>query len=369
MRDIINAPALRKAIDDCLADIPGPLAPYREVVVGWLHRAAPFHSDVKRAHRRKSDPAWAQAKFDAGVQLWRYVPDRNCATEDFRSALEDAARLAIIAADTDPVSYQAARLLRSLAHGATRLNQLCGVAAELEHQARRDRLRRNRDLPMRSPLVLCEGNITGTRCATINDIVKLGRETRNCLNDSVDKYHFAFAQSRTDIWALRDGDRLVAVLEVSLPRNSVLQVRGPRNFSLTLDDARDVARFCRAAALKVGKTCDGLRPYYADAPLLGPVAIEVDGSVSLYAEWHEGVRIEGYQDGDRAWMDFFLGENLFELSFDLSRPLGVELATSPEPAKAAKKFGKKRLRRIVARVALNQLQPTIVQHRLLALAA
>ena len=85
----------------------------------------------------------------------------------------------------------------------------------------------------------------------------------------------------------------------------------------------------------------------------------IRGHRALYAEWPAAVRIDlGGPKG-----------RVLSLTFDSAKPLARALREGDDPTEAVARFGPKALRRIVARVAMAQAEPTLVQHRLLALAA
>ena len=98
----------------------------------------------------------------------------------------------------------------------------------------------------------------------------------------------------------------------------------------------------------------------------------LDDCVAEYAEWTNAVRIDfGSELVDREITDFAM-DNLrviLSLTFDPATSCAAEILDSRDPRDAICTFGKKRLRKIMKIIALNEITPTLVQHRLLALAA
>ena len=109
--------------------------------------------------------------------------------------------------------------------------------------------------------------------------------------------------------------------------------------------------------------------------------------IVVYAEWADAVRIDvsrgggnGHDeggdgdredDGEALLMELLddRGRPRILAAFDPVRPCANANLYGPDPRQVIAAFGAARLRRIVAGVALGCVEPTVVQHRLLALAA
>lgn len=368
-RDIINAPELQEAIEEALSATPAALRDYQPGLRAYLRRAAESHESIRRAHRRKSDPAWAQTKFDEGRVLYRlYARDRDELVEDLRNQFDELVQVAVLARDERAsIQRNSAAFLKSLPHRRGTIRDLGREAWRLVEQAETAALRARRHEIIRPPAQLSAGSLHGTRCASIDEVVRLGRTARNCLSDNKD-YWKQFASGEIDIWSLHDGDRLVAALEVKRASNQVAEAFGPSNATIGLHDARDVTRFCTVAGFGIGRGCEGLLTEFATPYLVEPRVIEDGKRIAIYAEWRTAVRIDLSDSSNR--MAMFGGSmETLALSFDPDRRCGESVLEQDDPRQSIVRFGRKRVRRIVRAIALDQTAPTLVQHRLLTLAA
>lgn len=370
MKDIINVPALLRAVDAALEGAPPVLLDRWPGVGTWLRRAAASHDTVRRAQARKGDPAWARAKFDQGYPLYRFrEQDRDELVEDLRARLADFGKVASLAADPKrPGAQEAAAFLRGLTHRRLSLRELRDDVAVLLDRARRLSLRARTDEVLRSPADFAAGDLIGTRCGSVREIIGLGQEARNCLAEN-ETYWEGFVSGQTDIWSLRREDRLVAVLKVQRGGACVVEAKGPGNQPIGFHDARDVALFCEASGLTISRGCEGLLPNYASPFVIEPRVVPLGQEVALYAEWPAAVRID--LSGGVELLEDWDGRTrrILALAFDPARPLAVAVLDGPDPRDAVKAFGRKALRRIVRIAAMEQVTPSLVQHRLLALAA
>lgn len=352
-RDIINADALHD---------------HTTTLRACLRRAAEGHRSVRKAHRRKADPDWAQRKFEGGAPLHRFDEGRRGELVGLiRDQLDGLGRVAGMAAQGGPFAREAAAVLRGLPHHRGDLRSLGHQAAGLIERAGVAGLRARRHEALRPPAAVAAGPLVGTRCVSIEEVMRLGRRARNCLATRDESWR-RLAEGERDYWSLREGDRLVAVLEVGRPGGEVVEALGPANATVGLRDARDVARFCEAAGLRIGAGCAGLLPGFAAEPVVAPTVVEVGGRVALYAEWPAAVRVDlGGEAG--TWWGGQGPARVLALAFDPGRPLAEAILGGDDPRGAVAGFGRRRLRRIVGSVARGHATPTLVQHRLLALSA
>ena len=368
-RDIINAPALQEAIEEALSDTPPALRDYLPGLRAYLRRAAESHESIRTAHRRKSDPSWAQTKFDEGRVLYRlYARDRDDLVEDIRNQFDELVQVAVLARDKRArVQRNAASFLKSLPHRRGDIRDLGREAWRLIEQAETAALRARRHEIIRRPAHISAGPLHGTRCVSIDEVARLGRTARNCLSDNED-YWKQFASGDIDIWSLHDGNRLVAALEVKRASNEVAEAFGPSNATISLHDIREVTQFCMVAGFGIGRGCDGLLAEFATPYLVEPRVVEDGKRIAIYAEWPTAVRIDLSDSSSRMTIFSGLTETL-ALSFDPERRCGESALEQGDPRQSIVRFGRKRLRRIVRAIALDQTAPTLVQHRLLTLAA
>lgn len=370
MKDIINVPAFRCAIDRALEGAPPGLLDRWPGIGAYLRRAAESHGSVRRARGRNSDPAWARAKFDEGRPLHRFhEQDRGELIEDICKQLDELSQVARLAGELNgPCAQEAAAFLRGLTHRWPSLSELRHEVAALLERERSIALRARMDETVRSPSEIRAGRLTGTCCQSVRQIVDLGREARNCLAVN-ERYWEGFVSGGLDIWSLRSGSRLVTVLKVKRDKGCVVEAEGPGNQPVGLHDARDVALFCQAAGLAIGRNCNGLLADYAAQFLVEPRVVPLGREVAVYAEWPTAVRIDlsGGVELSEDWDG--RSRRMLTLAFDPACPLVAAVLHGPDPRDAVEAFGRKALRRIVQSVAMEQAVPSLVQHRLLALAA
>ena len=365
--DIINAPALQAAIDEFLEGAP-PALRGLPALRAALQRGLEEHESVRKARRRKSDPDWAQRKFVEGRTLHRFFRVDLCDWE-IVDLFDELAQVVEISTSGGAIAPEAAAFLRRLAHGREGINDISASARALIERAEAAALRARRHEALRQPVDVATGSLVGTKCVSIEHITRLGREARNCLADNEEHWK-SFASGRTDIWSLRDGDRLVAILEARRD-GRVTEAFGPRNTPIELAAVGQVAAFCQAAGLKLEAGLDIL-PDFAEPPLIARRVVKLKSRIALYAEWPTAVRIDlsGKAGGLRALLGSEDGpERTLALSFDPEKSCAEMILGTGDPRKEVKRFGRKQLRGIVQEVALGQTAPSLVQHRLLALAA
>lgn len=369
--DIINAPALHQAIERIMEGAPPALQVYGSALRAGLRSAAEGHPGIRRARRRRTDPDWAQAKFANRVPLWRFHGDHGF-EEDFEELLAALSQVGAIAAEGEGLSGEAAAFLRGLPHRALSERDLWIAANDLTERHAVARLWTRRDEPMRAPLRIEDEVAVAVRCATISEIIRLSREARNCLKE---KDHWtAFAREEANVWSVRAEGRLLAVLWADRA-GRVTEIRAPSNATVPVADVQAVARLCVRAGLDLGG-CEGdVLPAFAEAPRLVRW-VRVKDRVAVYAEWQGAVRIDlGCEaDGRRGWPLFTIGpasdpDRTLALGFDAAVPCGAGALGEDGPGRAVRRFGRKWVRRVVGAVALEETAPSLVQHRLLALAA
>ena len=369
--DVINAPALQTAITSALEGLPPALRSHRAGLQTYLFRAAANHSSVRRAHRRKNDPEWAKAKFAKGEILYRFAEDeRQKLARDVEFLVEELKEVAALAAKPNhPLAGEIVALLRGLSHRRDDMGNLKQEVMELTCRAVRAAFRAKRHDLLRNAATVKTDGLQGTLCVSLGQIVRLGRQSQNCLAENVD-YWQRFVSGALDIWALREGDRLVAVLAVERDKSCVSEALGPGNVCLALEEAQRVARFCARAEWTIGARCEGLLPDFAGPILVGPLRTMIGKRVVLYAEWQHAVRIDMSPPLEEDSHFFYADRNkVLTLVFDPAKPCADEILAGPDPREAVCRFGAKWLRKIVSSVALGQAAPTLVQHRLLVLAA
>lgn len=370
--DIINAPALQDAIDKLLEDAPLALQTYMSALRPALRRALETHDSVRRARRRKSDPDWAQAKFAQGQTLYRFFPDDflDWEVEDWA---EELGPLAEVVSARGPGWREAASFLRGLPHQDRSLDDLRREARGLLRRAESAALRARRDEALRQPANVAVKSLTGTRCVSVQDIIRLGREAGNCLTDNEEHWK-TFVEGQTDVWSLRQEGRLIAVIEAAQD-GRVTEVLGPGNQPIGPAEAGPVASFCRAAGLTLTGSGSNLRPEFADPAVIDRRVVRLGRRIAVYSEWPTAVRIDlsvtaGNENGRRASFGEPCGiDRTLALSFDPARSCAEAVLGDDDPRDAIRRFGRKRLRRIVGTVAMGDVLPSLVQHRLLAMAA
>ncbi len=364
-RDIINAPALQNVINKYLeGGTPPPLQGHLTTLKSSLRKAAEHHCSVHRARRRKSDPDWAQRKFTNGHTLYRFDTGDLWFELQMAQLIKELGEVADIASGGGAFSGPANGFLRGLSHTRQRdFDDLLSVSRELVDRTETAELRAHRYDVIRGPVNIVVGRLAGSLCVSIDNIMRLGREARNCLDDNPD-YWKEFRAGDVDFWALRQDDRLIAILKVERRENLAVEALGPSNTTIGLKDVRQVAIFCKEAGLQIGTNCDGLRAEYAMPFEVSPMPVKIKGRVAIYAEWATTVRI----DMCREDAPFYRNE-VIELSFDPQRSCVDMVIDGQSQLHEIKTFGRKKLRKIIQHIAMCQTKPTLVQHRLLALAA
>jgi hypothetical protein len=371
VRDIINGSAFQSAIADALEGLPPALQRHRPALKTYFHRTADQHDSILKAHRRKADPAWAQRKFDEGMVLYRFnETDREHLVSAILSPFSDLAKVAEMERGTDRnMAQEAKAFLKGLAHKNDGLHYPGNEARYLIERANLATIRARRHEILRETAMRMAGSLVGSRCTSLAAIIRLGWSAENCLSKS--SHHWkAFVSGTVDFWSLHDDARLVAVLAVKRASNQVIEARGRLNRRIALRHIHDVALFCRKAGFSISERCVGLLAEYAECPVLGPKIVILDDCVAEYAEWSNAVRIdiEGEEVQVEEW-PFPDTPTTVSLAFDPSSSCAREILDGRDPRGAISAFGSERLRKIVKAIAMNETTPTLVQHRLLALAA
>lgn len=367
-RDIINAPALQFAIDEALEGLPPVLRGHRSVLGTAFRQAAQRHQNVRIARRRKTDPGWAQRKFVEGKTLYRFQErERDDLISTIREQFDDLEQVAVLAASDSPLRSDAAAFLRGLPHRAGELDEIGTAAWQITDRAQVAALRARRYEALRQSAEVTAGDLIATLCVSIDAVIRLGREAGNCLAKSETHWR-RVAEGESDIWSIRNGNRVVAVLEVDRNDRRVMQAQGPGNVAISARDIHQVAQFCRTSEFSVDEDCDGLLSEFADDPVVGPTVVVVKGQVALYVEWPHAVRIDVM--AKRGSMEFRRACTLtLALAFNPGLSCGEDLLVTPGLDEKIKLLGRRKVRRVVQAVALAGPGPTLVQHRLLALAA
>ncbi|WP_156362858.1 hypothetical protein [Rubellimicrobium mesophilum] len=371
--DIINAPALQKVVEDTLQGGPPALRGYRPAVRACIRRLAAEHRSVKKARLRKSDPEWARAKAEAGHALYRFDEAEVAPlVRTIQRTLGWLGQVAELAGNRHlPLSREAGVFLRGLSHRRDDIMVLGLEARHLVQESEQAVLKADlyakRLQPLREPAEIKAGDLIGRRCTTIDEIVQLGRRAQNCLSHR-NEYWARFAAGESDFWVLQSGDRLAAILEVKCRTRCVAAAEGPDGATISLRDARGVALFCKAAGLEIGQRCEGVMLDFAAPFLVEPRVVEVEGRIMAYAEWPTAFRIDlGPEPGQRT--SGHGPASTLALSFDPSRSVATAILEGQDLCRAVESFGREAIRKVVQTVALDQATPTLVQHRLLALAA
>ena len=365
--DIINAPVLQEKINALLVDCPPTLQDYIPTLRPCFRKAVERHDSIRKARRRKNDPTWARDKFENGHRLYRFDPKRldDWEVED---VLDDLGKLAATIPLGGSVADEAKAFFRGLPHQQISLEEIGRGARNLIRRAEFLALQARRDEQMRPKARVTALPLVGQRCESIKDIIRLGREAKNCLTDRTE-YWEKFAADQIDIWHIRDGNRLVAILEVKRAQNCVVEAHGPSNKAIGIQDVRHVALFCAEAGFNIGPDCDGLLPDYTAPFLVEPRLVEIGKQIAIYAEWPTAVRIDMSATRVRGRRRFGGTTETLMLSFDPDQACGASALGENDPRQAISVFGRKEVRKIVRAIALTQVAPSLVQHRLLALAA
>ncbi len=364
--DVINAPALQEKINEFLEGCPPTLKDYLPTLRVCLRKALERHDCIRKAHKRKNDPTWAKEKFDNGRTLYRFDPERLDDWE-VEAVLDDLEKMAALVAVGGPASDEAKAFLRGLRHQKLDLDQISGHAHTLNERSEYLALQARRDEQLRPAKSFTSFPLVGHRCESIREIIRLGREAKNCLADEKE-YWEKFAAELIDIWHIRDGNRLVAILEVKRAQNRVVEAYGPSNMAIRIQEVRHVALFCAEVGFNIGPNCSGLLPDYTAPFLVEPKLVEVGKQIAIYAEWPTAVRIELSAPSARGLRRVGRRAETLTLSFDPDQPCGTAAFGESDPRREISAFGRKEVRKIVRAVALTQVAPTLVQHRLLALA-
>lgn len=369
MTEIINGDALRDAVARAIELAGGDLAAWQPGLERGLLRAATEHESVRPARRRRADPEWAQRKFALGLPLRRFhEADRTNLTLELAELLGRLRAVAELAARPGtPIGRAARKLLAGVPHHRGCLFLLLMAAESLLARARRAELLARRHEGLRPPAALRHEGLAGHRCASIAEIMALGRTAGNCLRKEEGQWE-AFARGEVDIWALHRGAWLVGVLEVTRDgpaAGTLAAALGPRNAAIGAADAPAVAAFCRAAGIVIGQETDLLLPEFADPPLLGPRTVVVGEAVAVFVEWPGAVRVD-IRGGRRGCPG---GLQVVALAFDPGRSLAESTMAGEAGLRGLDGRTRKLLRKVVRAVAMEQAVPSLVQHRLLALAA
>lgn len=284
-RNYIDQHRLVGAVDSRLDAASPALHPHRPQLRRLLLRWLPTMALGTRTIADGRDPQWARDRSSRGERLYRLGAEGELAARRLASdLLFDVERLAMIGADdAHPFRARAARALRGMPHWTALtdwddwegppedLSQRLGLSQILLAADESDR-RRGEDARHASPARLTAGRLTGRRTTTLGEVLALGREARNCLSK-----HGAARESIAaghDVWALREGPTLVALIEVGAD-GVVRQMRGPRNGTRFTGYLLDIVQFCTAAGFKVGM---GIEVKLAD---LMPAPLQVTGDAGL----------------------------------------------------------------------------------------
>lgn len=364
--NIINGAELRAVITEAMAELPSDLERHRRGIQACLTRAAVTHDSVRPARRRQGDLAWAQVRFDQGDLLHRFdVRRADQLKREIQHLLSLLQRVGCRAKNRLlPLSAKVEAWLRGLAHRYASFEALSDQAEELLERAAVADLRADRHKGLRTPRHVSAGGLSAVRCTSVAEIMGLGRVARNCMvTDS--NFWKRFAHGVADVWSARR----VAVLEVHRASGTVVAIAGPRNRRIAAADAHPLAQLCRAAGLQISDACEGLRMEFAEAPVLGPITLCIEDRVANYTEWSNAVRIDLSTRAHA--LDLFAERKTVQLalSFATQHSCVDQILSGDDPRGAIKRFGRKKLRRIVSQIALSQVTPSMVQHRLLALSA
>lgn len=369
-RDIINASALQDYVEFVIAEHSSVMGAWASSIRATVRGIAESHRSVRPARRRRQDPNWAKLKFDEQRLLYRF-----CETEaehlnsDLRETLKDLAYIAQVAAGCGSNAPEAESFLRGLPHIRPDEIQIANRAESLREAEEVNRLQVRRHEVLREATTHHGLGLIGTRCVSLDEVIALGRGARNCLKHDAEHWR-RFMGGQSDFWVLRDGDRIAAVLESRCSDGRLLQAQAPGNAEIARCDSRPVAAFCLAAGLRVGQEdFPDLQPEFIPDPLLSQTVIYRDW-IATYDEWPDAVRIAVAGPSSRPFRSRrFRRNRKLVMTIPNDRPVAVAIVEGQDLPALVEEFGKKTLRKIVSQVALAQTTPSLVQHRLLALAA
>lgn len=378
-RDIINVIAFHAAIEGALESLPATLQCHRRTLKTYFHRTTDHHRSIRKAHRRKADPAWAQRKFDEGLTIYRFDESRRKnLIENIRWEFDNLERVAELERDPNrTAAWKATAFFRGLGHRRGDFGDLADLTWNFLARAQSAALKARRYEILREPAENMTGSLVASRCISLDAIIRIGRSADNCLSECEDRWK-EFIFGTIDIWSLSEDDRLVAVLAVKRASNQVVEARGPLNKEIALCHVHDVASFCRKANLSISERCQGLLVEFAECPVVGPKIVLLDDCIVEYAEWPNAVRIDWSSALRMNILDenekisevrFTNSHSILSLAFDPASSCAREILDGRDAREAITAFGEAAVRKIVKTIAMDEIRPTLVQHRLLALTA
>jgi hypothetical protein len=102
----------------------------------------------------------------------------------------------------------------------------------------------------------------------------------------------------------------------------------------------------------------------------------LDDRIVEYAEWPNAVRIDWASacrtdilEEEATGLRFINPHSSLSLAFDPAESLAREILDGRDPRPAISAFGAGALRKIMKTIAMDEIRPTLVQHRLMALSA
>lgn len=258
--NLIDTPEFHALIDRELAAAASVLSPWLPGVRSFLRRHLLGPNHATRTRPSSLDPEWVRTRFAQGELLHRLGKQGlRRAALDVGQMVDLLVEIASVAREPGhPFGPEAAALLRSLSHvrrPANGANAL--VIAQINAFPRRARtalLRARRHQPICAPETIRAGSLTGTRCTTMNEVLNLGSEARNCLASPLQR-HLGIQAGEEEIWALRSPERLVAVLAIRLEPRRLVELSGPDNKTGVSGHGADLADWCRAAGVMVSRRC------------------------------------------------------------------------------------------------------------------
>lgn len=265
IRNFINLPDLHTLIahEVTAAPLPADLKPPLDRLLRHVLPSLPVgHRDLPRA----GDPAWAHRAARADQPLFR-LDDRarRDARAAIRAVLLDVETLVEIAARAGhPHAAACARCLRGIDHWRNLpwihedslipgldhwKDPLSGSLAERVDAALNAGEQEN--LPRFSARVLRHGGVEGRRATTLAEVRALGREARNCLA-RVESWSTRPLAGASEIWALRHGGQLVAVLSRK-DDGTVDALNGPENDPVAPERFWPVLSWLAASGFPLGE--------------------------------------------------------------------------------------------------------------------